>query len=185
MKIDLITLSLAAFLSFANTQTSADPDPNFYLFLCLGQSNMESGGQMEALDRTVDKRFRVLADFDAPDRDWEKDEWQDAVPPLTAKGSGICLVDYFGRTLVANLPENVRVGVVKVSVPGCKIELFEKDTFTNYAATDQEWPSKVKGIYDHLIQDLNLKPEEVPLLAGELVHADQQGRCAGFNEIMA
>jgi len=147
MKIDLITLSLAAFLSFANTQTSADPDPNFYLFLCLGQSNMESGGQMEALDRTVDKRFRVLADFDAPDRDWEKDEWQDAVPPLAAKGSGICLVE---------------------SNPN-----------------DQEWPAKVEGIYDNLILDLDLKAEAVPLLAGELVHADQEGRCAGFTQIMA
>ena len=31
----------------------------------------------------------------------------------------------------------------------------------------------------------NMNPEEVPLLAGELVHADQKGRCAGFNEIMA
>jgi hypothetical protein len=50
---------------------------------------------------------------------------------------------------------------------------------------DHEWPNKVKGIYDNLILDLNLKAEEVPLLAGELVNADQQGRCAGFNKIMA
>jgi hypothetical protein len=141
------------------------------------------------------------------------------------------MVDYFGRTLVAGLPENVRVGVIKVSVPGCKIELFEKDKFQTYLdgerdwmknivkgyggnpyqylvdmakmaqkdgvikgillhqgesnAGDKEWPNKVKGVYDNLIMDLNLKPDEVPLLAGELVHADQQGRCAGFNQIMA
>jgi hypothetical protein len=230
MKIELLILSLAAFLSFG-TNTSADPDPNFHIFLCFGQSNMESGGRMEEMDRTVDKRFQVLADFDAPDRGWKKDEWHDAVPPLAAKGNGICLVDYFGRTLVANLPENVRVGVIKVSVPGCKIELFEKDTFQTYIETerdwmkrlvnnyggnpyqylvamarlaqkggiikgillhqgesnpgDREWPNKVKGIYDNLIKDLNLKAVAVPLLAGELVNADQQGRCAGFNEIMA
>ena len=98
MKIELIILSLAAFLSFG-TNASADPDPNFYIFLCFGQSNMESGGQMEEMDRTIDKRFRVLADFDAPDRGWRKDEWHDAVPPLAAKDSGICLVDYFGRTM--------------------------------------------------------------------------------------
>ena len=47
------------------------------------------------------------------------------------------MVDYFGRTMVAGLPENIRVGVVKVAVPGCKIELFEKLTCTNYAATVQ------------------------------------------------
>ena len=90
---------------------------------------------MEELDRTVDKRFQVLADFDAPNRGWKKGQWYHAVPPLAAKGSGICMVDYFGRTMVASLPENIRVGVIKVSVPGCKIELFDKDTFTTYAET--------------------------------------------------
>lgn len=50
---------------------------------------------------------------------------------------------------------------------------------------DKDWPSKVKSIYDNLMADLNLKPGDVPLLAGELVHADQQGQCAAFNEIMA
>jgi len=150
---------------------------------------------------------------------------------LAARGSGICLVDYFGRTMVANLPKNIRVGVIKISVPGCKIELFEKDTFKTYVATvqpwmvnyingyggnpyqylvdmakvaqkdgvikgillhqgesnpnDKQWPKKVKGIYDNLIKDLNLKAEKVPFLAGETVNADQKGDCAGFNRIMA
>jgi hypothetical protein len=35
-----------------------------------------------------------------------------------------CLVDYFGRTVVAGMPKEVRVGVIKVSVPGC----LEHDT---------------------------------------------------------
>ena len=166
---------------------------------------MESGGRMEEMDRTVDERFVVTADFDAPSRGWTKGNWYQAVPPLTAQGTGICLVDYFGRTMVANLPANVRVGVIKVSVPGCKIELFQKDTFTNYVAAapswmlsyvkkyggnpyqylvdlvrlaqkdgvikgillhhgesnpnDNEWPNKVKSIYDNFIKDLNLDPE--------------------------
>jgi hypothetical protein len=192
---------------------------------------MESGGRTNDADLTVSERFRVMADFDSTNRGWTKGKWYHAVPPLAAKGRGICMVDYFGRTLVAGLPENIRVGVVKVAVPGCKIELFEKNTYTNYAATvqpwmknmikaydgnpyqflvdqakaaqkdgvikgillhqgesnpgDTNWPNKVKGIYDNLMKDLNLKPEAVPLLAGELVNADQQGRCAGFNKIMA
>ncbi|MGH7972281.1 MAG: endo-1,4-beta-xylanase, partial [Limisphaerales bacterium] len=50
---------------------------------------------------------------------------------------------------------------------------------------DHNWPNKVKGIYDNLVKDLNLKPEEVPFLAGETVNADQGGACAGFNKIMA
>lgn len=220
---------LAALLAFSANALSQDT--NFHIYLCFGQSNMESGGKMDESDKVVDKRFQVLADFDSTNRGWKKGQWYDAVPPLAAKGRGICMVDYFGRTLVAGLPENIRVGVVKVAVPGCKIELFQKDTYTNYAATvapwmknmikaydgnpyqflvdqaktaqkdgvikgillhqgesnpgDKEWPNKVKGIYQNLIKDLNLKAGEVPLLAGETVNADQQGTCAGFNKIMA
>jgi len=230
MKMNLMVFLLAAFLSFG-TKASADPDPNFHIYLCFGQSNMESGGKMDEIDRTVDKRFQVMADADAPNRGWKKGQWYDAVPPLAARGNGICMIDYFGRTMVANLPEKIRIGVIKVSVPGCKIELFEKGTFATYVATapawmqnhikrydenpyqylvdlatmaqkdgvikgvllhqgesnanDYEWPNKVKGIYDNLMKDLHLNPEEVPLLAGETVNADQDGKCAGFNKIMA
>ena len=49
---------------------------------------------------------------------------------------------------------------------------------------DKEWPNKVKGIYENLLQDLNLNPKEVPLIAGELVSADQKGACASMNKII-
>jgi lysophospholipase L1-like esterase len=49
---------------------------------------------------------------------------------------------------------------------------------------DKDWPAKVKGVYDNLIKDLNLKAEEVPLLAGEVVNADQGGVCASMNAII-
>jgi len=35
------------------------------------------------------------------------------------------------------------------------------------------------------MKDLNLKPNLVPLLAGELVNADQGGACANMNRIIA
>ena len=50
---------------------------------------------------------------------------------------------------------------------------------------DSLWTKKVKGIYDNLMSDLNLKPKKVPLLAGELVNADQNGACANMNKIIA
>jgi hypothetical protein len=50
---------------------------------------------------------------------------------------------------------------------------------------DTLWTRKVKGIYDNLMKDLDLKPKKVPLLAGELVNADQGGACAGMNKIIA
>ena len=69
---------------------------NLWVFLCFRQSNMESGGRIEEQDRTVGERFRVMADFDAPNRGWQKGKWHHAVLPLAAKGSGICMADYFG-----------------------------------------------------------------------------------------
>jgi hypothetical protein len=232
MKRKPIHLLFATILLFS-LRAAADPDPNFHIYLCFGQSNMESGGRMEEQDRTVDKRFQVLADFDAPKRGWTKGHWYDAVPPLTARGRGISIIDYFGRTMVAHLPGNVRVGVVKCSVSGTKIELWDKDRFRTYLTNlpaadswkitaanrydgnpyqylvdlakiaqrdgvikgilihqgesnfqDPDWPNKVKKIYGDLMNDLNLKPENVKLLAGEVVNADQQGEKAAFNEIL-
>ena len=206
------------------------PDPNFYIFLCFGQSNMEGRGAIEDDDLKIDPRFQVLADFDVPSRGWRKGQWYAAIPPLTRRTTGISLVDYFGRTMVANLPPQIRVGVVKVGVSGTKIELWDKQSFREYLAAadawkvkianeydgnpyaylvelaktaqrdgvikgillhqgesnadDRGWPKKVKQVYDNLISDLNLKPDAVPLLAGEVVNVDQGGEKASANEII-
>jgi hypothetical protein len=50
---------------------------------------------------------------------------------------------------------------------------------------DTIWPKKVKGVYDNLLKDLNIKPNSVPLIAGELVNSDQGGACASMNKIIA
>jgi alpha-L-fucosidase 2 len=49
---------------------------------------------------------------------------------------------------------------------------------------DKEWPVKVKKVYDNLLKDVGLPPNSIPLLAGEVVHEDQQGVCASMNEII-
>jgi len=117
----LATIVLVASLSFT-TNASADPDPNFYIFLCFGQSNMEGFPGVEQRDKTVDKRIQVLAAVDFPGLNRKKGNWYDAVPPLCRSSTGLCPADYFGRTMVANLPKDIRVGIVNVSVAGCRIE---------------------------------------------------------------
>ncbi|EDY81067.1 conserved domain protein [Verrucomicrobiia bacterium DG1235] len=49
---------------------------------------------------------------------------------------------------------------------------------------DKEWPAKVKAIYQNILRDLDLDASDVPLLAGEVVAADQNGKCASMNEII-
>lgn len=231
MKIKMGLLLLTAVLSL-KVNALAEPDPDFYVFLCFGQSNMEGYPGLEEQDKAgIDKRFRMLAAVDFPAQERTKGNWYQAVPPLCRANSGISPADYFGRTMVAGLPENIKVGIINVSVAGCKIELFDKDNFQTYASTaagwmtniikeyngnpyqhlvdmaklaqkdgvikgillhqgesntnDAQWPAKVKGVYDNLLKDLNLKAEDVPLLAGEVVNADQQGACASMNAIIA
>ncbi len=206
-------------------------DTNFWVFLCFGQSNMEGFPGIKEEDKgPVDERFQVLAAVDFPNQGRQKGEWYPASPPLCRPSTGLCPADYFGRTMVSNLPPNIKVGIVNVAVAGCKIELFEKDAYQAYAAkapvwmtniirayngnpyqhlvdmaklaqtkgvikgillhqgesntNDKEWPNKVKGIYENLLKDLNLKAERVPLLAGEVVNADQKGACASMNKII-
>ena len=61
------------------------------------------------------------------------------------------------------------------------ILLHQGESNTN----DSIWTRKVKVIYDNLIKDLHLKAKKVPLLAGEVVNADQGGVCASMNKIIA
>ncbi len=206
-------------------------DKNFYVFLCFGQSNMDGFPGLRPEDKgPVDERFQVLAVVDNPELGRKKGSWYTAVPPLARPGNGICPADYFGRTLVAKLPANIKVGVVNVSVNGCKIELYQEETYQAYAAAapawmkgiiasyggnpyqylvdmgreaqksgvikgillhqgesntdDKQWPNKVKEVYEHLLKDLNLNAAEVPLLAGEVVAADQKGAAARMNYII-
>lgn len=206
-------------------------DKKFYVFLSFGQSNMEGSAKAEAQDSVVDNRFQVLEAVNCPELGREKGKWYTAIPPLCRCRTGLTPTDYFGRTLVANLPKDVRVGIINVSVGGCKIELFDKDNYQSYVSTapswmtgmikeydgnpygrlvemaklaqkdgvikgillhqgesntgDTTWPQKVKMVYSNLLKDLKLDANKVPLLAGEVVDAEQGGACASMNKIIA
>ena len=212
---------------------SAEVDPNFYIYLCFGQSNMEGNARPEDQDMMgVDERFQMLActDFESPVR--KKGEWYTAIPPIVRSYTGLGMADYFGRTMVANLPQNVKVGVVDVAVAGVSIEGFMPNEVTAYAASigyqwmkdifaaydndpykrlvdmakiaqkkgvikgillhqgesncgQEDWPQKVKKIYDSLIKDLGLNAADIPLFVGETVRSELGGSCGGHNSVVA
>ncbi|VFB13610.1 sialate O-acetylesterase [Bacteroides heparinolyticus] len=230
MKKVLFSVLLWVGLFLAGAEAFAQ-DENFYVYLCLGQSNMEGSAHYEAQDTLVNPRFQVLSAVDNKELGRVKGNWYPARAPLCRPNTGLTPADYFGRTMVENLPENVRIGVVHVAVGGCRIELFQKDKREAYVKTapdwmagilkaydndpygrlvemakiarkdgvikgillhqgesntgEQDWPQKVKSVYESLLADLNLKAEEVPLLAGEVVNADHGGVCASMNPIIA
>jgi hypothetical protein len=216
---------------FFITLAAFSQDPNFYIYLCFGQSNMCGASRAEAQDSIVDKRFQFMSAMDCPDKGRIMGHWSTATPPLCDCGAGISPADYFGRTLVENLPDSIKIGVINVSVGGCKIELFDKENYQSYIDSapdwmvnwiknyggnpykrlvdmaklaqkdgvikgillhqgesnpnDSLWTQKVKTIYDNLMVDLNLDPDEVPLLAGELLSAGFSGKCYKFNQFIA
>lgn len=125
----LIAMAVACFVLNGYSQT---PDPNFHIYLAFGQSNMEGFPGVEAQDKTgVDARFKVLYAADA-DAGRAKGTWATALPPLCRSSTGLCPVDYFGRTMVDSLPGNIKIGIINVSLAGTKIEVFDKDKYQGY-----------------------------------------------------
>ncbi len=49
---------------------------------------------------------------------------------------------------------------------------------------DPAWPQNVRTVYENLLRDLDLRAEDVPLLAGEVVAADRGGICASHNALI-
>lgn len=206
-------------------------NPNFHIYLCFGQSNMEGSASIEEQDKSVDARFLVLQSIDCDNLDHKAGIWRTATPPLSQCYVGLSPADYFGRTMVENLSKDVKVGVINVAIGGCDIRLFDKDNYQDYDSTyaedwfldkvknyngnpyehlialakqaqkdgvikgillhqgesnegDEKWPKYVKVVYENMLNDLGLEAIEVPLLAGEVVHKDQNGKCASMNTII-
>jgi len=221
-------LAITTLLTLPAFGQEKKPDPNFHIYLCFGQSNMEAGARPEEQDRgEVDPRFQMLAAVDMPRFNRTKGNWYVATPPLNRQENNMGPVDWFGRNMIANLPKDIRVGVINVSVAGAGIELWDPENWEEYLNTreqwmknivrqydgspykrlvemakiaqqdgvikgillhqgesnssDTNWPSRVKRIYDHLMTDLNLNPQDVPLLAGELKSQEENGVCWRFN----
>ena len=214
---------------FSIAKLSATTDPNFYIYLCFGQSNMEGAAKPEAQDlEGINDRFLMMAAVDDAQRNRKMGEWYKATPPLCRENTGLTPVDYFGRTMTKTLPDSIRVGVIVVAIGGIHIEGFMPDSIRNYVEKapswmkpmlkayndnpyerllslarkaqqsgvikgvlihqgesntgDPKWAEKVQNVYDRLLGDLQLKPEETPLLAGEVVRAEGKGLCLAMNK---
>lgn len=141
---------LLVFASMVLSVTKAfSQDKNFHIYLCLGQSNMEGNARIQAQDTVnIDPRFMVLSTVDCDKKGRTKGNWYTAVPPLCRCNTGLTPADYFGRTLVAHLPEKVKVGVINVAIGGCKIELFDKSNYQSYVATAPSWMIGMINQYD-------------------------------------
>ena len=154
----------------------ADVDPNFHIYLCFGQSNMEGNAQWEDVDNEVDLRFKMLAttNFDNPKR--TMGNWYTANCPIVSPVGKLGPTDYFGRTMVAAMPTNVKIGVVAVAMGGSPIEMFDKDKYEQKLKENPtEWWAQLSknyygsNPYGRLIE-MGKKAQESGVIKGILLH---------------
>jgi hypothetical protein len=127
-------------------EMKAEVDSKFQIYLCFGQSNMAGDAPAEAVDMDVDSRFLTLeATNGTPTR--TKGQWYVATPPIVTQGdiAKVGMADYFGRTMVAALPADYRVGVVDVAVNGADIRAFMSGQVETY----NPWHSDYFAKYDN------------------------------------
>ena len=133
-KVLLSAILMLAGQSMVSDRVMAqEPDPNFFIFLGIGQSNMQGKAPIQAQDTRSDANFT--------DADWARYKkmiivnsdqskvgtWATAKPPIVRPDTQLGVTDYFGRTLVKGLDERYKIGVVVVAVDGCQIAAFSKN----------------------------------------------------------
>lgn len=115
-------------------------DPNFHIYLCFGQSNMEGNAPIEKVDcEQVDSRFRMMAAVNMNTTGRKRGKWYVAYPPLCRDYTGLTPADYFGRAMVEKLPENIKVGVINVAVGGASIKLFDESICSSEIRNSADW----------------------------------------------
>ena len=177
-------------------------DPNLHIYLAYGQSNMSGQATVTDKDRVQDPRFLVLRAANHSNQ--KVGEFYPAAPPMGHSQSKVGIADIFGRTMVANLPDSIKVAVANVAIGGQSIDLFDKDRNKAYVQNAKnkgdtwwiqyldeygvdlfhqgeadyqmnDWPKRVKKVYDDLIAELELDPEQTPILIGELAPTGDLG----------
>ena len=160
----------------AAAEKVAQPDPNFYIFLCFGQSNMEGNARPEAVDlESPGSRFLLMPAVDFPNKGRKMGEWCEASAPLCRPNTGLTPADWFGRTMVASTPENIKIGVIHVAIGGIDIKGFLPDSIENYAKNKApQWMKGMLAAYDNnpyeRLVTLAKKAQKDGVIKGILMH---------------
>lgn len=174
----IAAMSISAFVAGAQTF-----DPDFFIYLGFGQSNMQGKGSINSLRDKKKKYFEEQAGSRffkmqiVSDDVSQVGKWTVAMPPIVRPDTGLGPSDYFGRYLVDNLDERYKVGVVVVAVDGAKIEAFSKDdeisqSYLSYARNNNEtWVTGAAAAYGD-------KPYETLVKYGKI--AQQYGVIKGI-----
>jgi hypothetical protein len=181
----------------------------FHVYIAFGQSNMQGPGEIRQQDKTgINDRWRtlnVVANTYANEAR-AKGQWYKAVPPLIIPDSGLVNylglniglspADYFGRTLIAGTPENIKIGVVAVANGDLALAAFRKTKGAVYfdetngtglngkentrpSQTERQGWTRYTGagyasLYDAIIQNAKIA-QQTGVIKGIIVHQGESG----------
>jgi hypothetical protein len=176
----------------------------FHVYIAFGQSNMQGPGRIRSQDKEgISDRFKIMSVVSGryASESRAKGKWYRAVPPLIIPDNslvnylglniGLTPIDYFGRTLVNNIPENIAIGVVAVANGDMALAAFHKTKGEDYyrgrktlngrpSQTEMQGMSRYKGagyanMYDAVIQNAKLAQRAGGIIKGIIVHQGESG----------
>ena len=138
------------YFTFFVLNVEAKVDPNFHLYLLLGQSNMcgdcnrpyDSLAALDFQETDCDttERIKVLAfqtcsmQVSSPCKnfvlDREEGKWYTAFPPYHKCDEGVGPADYFGKVLLDSIKGNISIGFIPCALGGHSIDVFVKGSST-------------------------------------------------------
>lgn len=145
------------------------PDPNFHLFLLIGQSNMAGAPAPENSDKTENPNILVLGYNNCQNLGRTYNEWDVASPPLHDCYGGVGPGDYFAKTVAAAYPA-AKIGLIPCAIPGVDIDFFRKNVVSSRRGEFQIPPDNHwDGAYDWVMERAQLAQQE-GVIRGILFH---------------
>jgi len=141
--------------------------------------------------QNVNKRFRVMTavagsyKLASGSEQRAQGQWYTAVPPIIRNNLGLSPADFFGRTLVAGIPDtNIKIGIIAVAVAGAAIEGLEKVNGANtYYNNQQDFMKQIAKTYDNnpynRLITLAKEAQKVGVIKGIIMHQGESGAVSG------
>ncbi len=173
------------------TQIFAQPDPNFHIYLLFGQSNM--AGPCNNQNATAQARDPQPADCDTTSRvkvlawgdcnatsypcgsfklERTYDQWYTAFPPYHNCHEGIGPADYFGKTLLDSIREDITIGFVPCALSGQNINVYVKGmnaTIDEHTRPTNGAMKISSGAYEWMVKRAKIA-QQTGVIKGILLH---------------
>lgn len=156
----------------------AAPDPNFHIYLLLGQSNMQGAAPLPQ-GTIFHPRVQVLQSENCAETNTPYGQWREHFQPLvrcnTNNGNGLGPGDTFAVAMAEAAGESVTIGLVGGAYGGAKIEYFLKNC-SQYGACTPPYgaiggaPNNGNSGGYLWVLDLARKAQEVGVIKGIIFH---------------